>query len=71
MRKVITQDTFDEWKSHPVTRELMRQLKEDREMMKEGLVNNSFDDEQEVKGRCRTIAILLELDYEEFMSHER
>ena len=33
--------------------------------MKEGLVNNSFDDEQEVKGRCRAIAIILNLEYED------
>jgi hypothetical protein len=43
----------------------MKMLGTDREAMKEGLVNNAFDDEQEVKGRCRAIAIILNLEYED------
>jgi len=45
----VSQDNFDEWKRHPVTKRLMKMLSTDRETMKEGLVNNAFDDEQEVK----------------------
>lgn len=61
----VTLETFEEWKHHPVTRKLMKMLQADRETMKEGLVNNAFDDEQEVKGRCRAIAIVLTLEYED------
>jgi aminoglycoside phosphotransferase len=61
----VSQDNFDEWKQHPVTKRLMKMLSTDREAMKEGLVNNAFDDEQEVKGRCRAIALILNLDYED------
>ena len=61
----VTFETFEEWKHHPVTRKLMKMLQADRETMKEGLVNNAFDDEQEVKGRCRAIAIVLTLEYED------
>jgi hypothetical protein len=43
----------------------MRMLLEDRDAMKEGLVNNAFTDEQEVKGRCRAIAVLLTLEYQD------
>ena len=63
--EAVSQDNFDEWKYHPVTKRLMKMLSTDREAMKEGLVNNTFDDEQEVKGRCRAIAIILNLEYED------
>ena len=63
--EAVSPDNFEEWKFHPVTKRLMRMLSTDRETMKEGLVNNAFDDEQEVKGRCRAIAIILNLEYED------
>jgi hypothetical protein len=63
--ETVSPDTFDEWKYHPVTKRLLKMLANDRESMKEGLVNNAFDDEQEVKGRCRAIAIILNLEYED------
>ena len=43
----------------------MKSLSNDREAMKEGLINGSFEDEAEVKGRCRAIAIILNLEYED------
>jgi hypothetical protein len=67
----ITRDTFDDWISHPVTSRIFDILRDDREEMKEGLVNNIFDNEDEVKGRCRAIALLLNLSYEDlFQSAE-
>jgi hypothetical protein len=63
--EAVSPDTFEEWKYHPVTKRLLKMLGSDREAMKEGLVNNAFDDEQEVKGRCRAIAIILNLEYED------
>ena len=59
----ITIEDFEGWKHHPVTKRLMKQLRADRETMKEGLINNAFDEEQEVKGRCRAIAVILDIDY--------
>jgi hypothetical protein len=61
--EAVSQDNFEEWKHHPVTKRLFKMLLNDREMMKEGLINNSFDSEEEVKGRCRAIAIILNLEY--------
>jgi hypothetical protein len=61
----VSLDSFDEWKHHPVTKRLMKMLSDDRETMKEGLINNAFDEEEEVKGRCRAIAIILNLEYED------
>jgi hypothetical protein len=61
--EAVTPDTFEEWKFHPVTKRLFRMLSDDRESMKEGLINNAYDEELEVKGRCRAIAIILNLEY--------
>ena len=63
--EAVSRENFDEWKHHPVTRKLMKLLTQDREAMKEGLVHGAFEDEQEVKGRCRAIAIVLTLEYED------
>ena len=70
MRSVITRESFEEWQGHPVTSLLMKRLKSEREVMKEGLVNNQFENEDEIRGRCRVLAILLELSYEELMNNE-
>jgi aminoglycoside phosphotransferase len=61
----VTLAEFEEWQHSPVTKRLMKRLASDREVMKEGLVNGSFDNEEEVKGRCRAIAVLLALEYED------
>ena len=69
--EIVSSENFDEWKHHPVTKRLLKMLSNDRETMKEGLVNNAFDDEQEVKGRCRAIAIILSLEYEDLFEVKR
>lgn len=61
----LTRETFDEWNHHPVTKRLMKMLLKDREDMKEGLVYDSYDNPEEVKGRCRAIATLINLSYED------
>jgi hypothetical protein len=63
--EAVTQDLFLDWKFHPVTKKLFKLLEEDRENMKEGIVNSIFENEEEVKGRCRAISILLDLRYED------
>jgi hypothetical protein len=63
--EVVSPENFAEWEHHPVTKRLMKMLESDREAMKEGLINNSFEDEAEVKGRCRAIAIILNLEYDD------
>ena len=63
--EIVSSDSFEEWKFHPVTKRFMKMLLADRETMKEGLVNNAFEEEAEVKGRCRVIATILNLEYED------
>ena len=53
------QEQFHNWKHSPITVKLFETLKAEREMMKEGLVHNQYDNEEEVKGRCNAIEILL------------
>ena len=64
----VTEETFQEWKHHPVTKKLMKMLLADRESMKEGLINDAFDNELEVKGRCRAIAVIINIEYEDLFS---
>lgn len=61
----VSVESFEEWKYHPVTKRFMKMLQTDRETMKEGLINNAFEEEAEVKGRCRVIATILNLEYDD------
>lgn len=69
--EVATEEAFQEWRYHPITQRLMKMLLSDREAMKEGIVNNIFENAEEVKGRCRALAILLNLEYSDLFSVER
>ncbi|CAB4217152.1 hypothetical protein UFOVP1590_30 [uncultured Caudovirales phage] len=64
---VVTEEAFEEWRHHPVTQRLFKILGREREEMKEGLVYDSYDNPENVKGRCQAIAILLGVDYKELM----
>jgi hypothetical protein len=61
----VSAESFEEWKHHPVTNRFMKMLQADREAMKEGLINNAFEEEAEIKGRCRVIAVILNIEYED------
>lgn len=61
----VTEEEFEEWKQNPVTVKLFKVLKNEREGMKEGLIYDTFENPEEVKGRCRAIAQLLDLSYED------
>ena len=67
---IVTKDLFDDWSFHPVTKRLMRMLQADREMMKEGLVNGLFTDEADVRGRCKALAIIMSINYEDLMTSQ-
>jgi hypothetical protein len=63
--ELVSSESFEEWKHHPVTKRFMKMLTADRESMKEGLINNAFEEEAEIKGRCRVIAVILNIEYED------
>jgi len=60
---VITEQEFNEWKECAVTKQLLSVLKNEREQMKEGLIYDVYTSPEEVKGRCRAIATLLDIQY--------
>jgi len=61
----VTLENFEEWQHHPVTKQFMKQLRDDREQLKEGLAMGTFEDDAEIKGRCRVIAVILDIRYED------
>jgi hypothetical protein len=69
----ITSEMFLEWQHSPVTKGLFKALYNEREFLKEGLVSGSFDSTEElkVKGRCETVALILNLTYEELIDSMR
>lgn len=66
----ISEELFLEWTFHPITKRLMQLLQNDYEFMKEGWVNNSFADENEMRGRARAISLLLNIEYKDFARNE-
>ena len=69
MKQVLTQEDFQEWRSHPVTKVFLKALNNNREQLKENLVNGSYEPNQEleVKGICKSVSNILELTYEQLM----
>ena len=67
----ITRDEFNEWKSNSVTELLLLRIHQEREEMKEGLVNDNYSQPEEVKGRCKAIANLLDITYEDLVPRAR
>ena len=65
----ITEESFEDWKYHPVTKKLMKRMLEEREQMKEGVINNIYDNLEEVRGRCVAISNLLNLEYEDLFDN--
>lgn len=68
--ELVTLESFEEWKHHPITKRIMKMLVADREAMKEGLISNSYQEEMEVKGRCRAIANILNIEYEDLFENK-
>ena len=63
--KLVNRELFEDWKMHPVTVKLLNQMHEDRENMKENIVMGSYDNEEEIKGRCMALYLLLNLSFED------
>ena len=60
----VTRELFEEWTTHPVTRKFFKTLVNEREDMKEGLVNGIYEVPDLVRGRCQAIALILDITYE-------
>ena len=64
MEHPITEQDFNDWVTSPVTKKLFKALVNEREDMKEGLVNDNYENPDLVKGRCQAIALLLDVTFE-------
>ena len=65
MSIAVTKQDYDEWMTSACTLKFMKKLKEEREQMKEGLVNDIYEHPEVVKGMCKSIALILNLEYED------
>ena len=66
---MITQESFNEWRHSEVTKAVFKALFNEREAMKENLVQGNYDAENEVKvkGRCQAVGSILLLTYEDLL----
>lgn len=70
MAVVVTEQEFQDWKEHRVTKAFNKALFNDRELLKEMLVGGTDNDEN-VRGRAEAIRFILTLDYEGLMESLR
>jgi len=56
-----------DWVENPVTKALMKSLRNDREYLKEMLVRGNVENEEEVKGRCNAVLNILSITYEDLV----
>ena len=61
----VTRQDYEDWATNPCTLKFMKKLKEEREQMKEGLVSDIYEHPEVVKGMCKSIALILNLEYED------
>ena len=64
---VITEQEFNDWKQHLVTKAFMKALFKDREFLKEMLLAGTEDD-SEVRGRAAAIRNIVQMTYEDLMT---
>ena len=65
----ITTEMFEEWVTSPVTQKFFKKILNEREDMKENLINDRYENPEVVKGMCRAIALILDINYEDL--HEQ
>lgn len=64
----VTMSEFEDWQQHPVTVKLKDVLRHEREIMKEGIVHDQYEDEHLVKGMCKSIENFLSVSYEDLFN---
>jgi hypothetical protein len=64
----VTREEFDQWKEHPVTKRLLRQIQIDVDNMKDMLTDVGLEDLRELQGRCKASVNLLLVEYEDLFN---
>ena len=62
---VCTREEFLEWQKHPVTEQLMKQIKKDVSDMQDMLLHIGEEDLKELQGRAKAAINLINLTYED------
>jgi len=79
MSRTFSEEEFNEWKSHPVTRAVMEILAKKREGLRQDWEGGSFTDWESSAmaltnvgniGTCRGYAFVQGLDYEQFKGEQ-
>ena len=74
--RVLTEEEFNEWKSHPMTRAVMEILAARRESLRQAWEGGSFTDYEAGTtalinvgniGTCKGYAFVMDLDYETYI----
>ena len=63
---LVGEEEYLEWRNHPITKEFFKKIKKQREIFKEDLICNLYDNEDFVKGKALLIQEILEMSYSEF-----
>ncbi len=63
----VQEQEFLEWKQNNVTVLFFASLKNAREMWKEGLIKDNYDNEDFVKGKAQAFQDAIEMTYQEMM----
>lgn len=76
MSRVVTEEEFNEWRDHPVTKEVMKLLGAKREELRTAWENGSFMDYTQEGtglvnthnlGQCQAFRLVQELTYEQYL----
>ena len=61
----VTKEMFDDWCTSPVTKRFFNTLRLEKETMKDGLIYDNYEFPEAVKGTCRAIDKILNVEYED------
>jgi hypothetical protein len=64
---VITQEEYNEWRSQEVTKQFFKFLKHSKEGLKEDWVRGIYEDDENLRGRCQMLTLVIDVEYEDVM----
>lgn len=62
---MIKREEFEEWLNNPVTKELKKSLKNQIQEVKDGLIDNIYEQESRAKGMAKGYQNIVDLVYED------
>lgn len=65
---VYTQEAFDDWRSHPITRRLLLKLSQESSILRDTLVYHSDCNVDEHRGRIKATEAIINVEYEDLVN---